>query len=85
MDSKSVLKSVTVWGQALASVAPVGLLDPNVVQAVGHVATLAAPSVGADPQALGQTALAVISLIGVLVSLWGRWRVGDLHLFREDQ
>lgn len=82
---KSALKSVTNFGVALATVAPIGLLDPNVSQTVTQIAVVMAPVVGVDGPALGQTALAVISLIGVLVSLWGRWRIGDLYLFKRAQ
>lgn len=80
---KFALKSVTNFGAALATVAPIGLLDPGVSQVVTQVATLVAPVLSTDGPALGQTALAFISLIGVLVSLWGRWRIGDLYLFKK--
>lgn len=80
---KFALKSVTNFGAALAAVAPIGMLDPGVAQSISQIATLIAPSLGVDGPALGQTALAFISLLGVLVSLWGRWRIGDLYLFKR--
>ena len=85
LDKKSALKSVTNWGIALATVAPVSLIDPGVSQAVTQIATLVAPTISADPQALSQTALAFVSLLGVLVSLWGRWRIGDLYLMKKPE